>query len=162
MTMTQGSCKCQTVRFVYSGEFGVITVCHCADCRKLQGSTGVVAAPADRGQLRWIAGQDRITEYESSPGKKRAFCGCCGTPLYSRRDDAPEVLRLRMGSLDTPKDVTPVAHIFCKGIPAWAALDDECPRYERHEPGRDLASAGKNADQLCRPRWLVQCGPRRG
>ena len=137
MAMTRGSCKCQAVRFEYSGEFGVITVCHCADCRKLQGSTGVVAAPVASSQLRWIAGQDRITEYESSPGKKRAFCSSCGTPLYSRRDDVPEVVRLRMGSLDTPTDATPVAHIFCQDLPAWASLDDEWPHYVRHEPGRN-------------------------
>ena len=136
MTLKRGSCKCQAVRFEYSGEFGVITVCHCADCRKLQGSSGVVAAPADSSQLQWTAGQDRITEYESSPGKKRAFCSSCGTPLYSRRDDVPGIMRLRMGSLDTPTDATPVAHIFCRDLPPWACLDDEWPRYERHEPGR--------------------------
>lgn len=136
MATIHGSCKCQAVCFEYDGEFGVITVCHCADCRKLQGSTAVVAAPANGNQLRWLAGQDRITEYESSPGKKRAFCSCCGTPLYSRRDDLPGVVRLRMGCLDTPTDAVPQAHIFCQQLPAWAALDDALPRYVRHEPGR--------------------------
>ena len=136
MTIITGSCQCQSVRFEYSGAFGVITICHCADCRKLQVSTGVVAAPVKSGLLHWIAGRDQITEYESSPGKKRAFCRRCGTPLYSRRDGAPEVLRLRMGSLDTLTDAAPVAHIFCRDLPPWATLDDECPRYVRHEPGR--------------------------
>ena len=136
MTITQGSCRCQAVRFEYSGTFGVITVCHCADCRKLQGSAGVVAAPAKGEHLRWLAGQDRITEYESSPGKKRAFCNACGTPLYSRRDDVSGVFRLRMGSFDTPVSAAPVAHIFCQDLPSWAALDDQLPRYARHEPGR--------------------------
>ena len=136
MTIFKGSCRCQGVRFEYAGAFGVITVCHCADCRKLQGGTGVVAAPADRAQLRWVAGEHLIREYESSPGKKRAFCSACGSPLYSRRDDAPDVVRLRMGGLDTPTDVMPAAHIFCADLPPWASLDDGLPRYARHEPGR--------------------------
>lgn len=134
--MILGSCKCGVVRYEHEGTFGVVTVCHCADCRKLQGGGGVVAVPVASADVRWSAGRDAITEYESSAGKKRAFCSQCGTPLYSRRDNAPEVLRLRIGSIDTPTDVVPVAHIFCTDLPAWASLDDGLPRYPRHEPGR--------------------------
>ncbi len=136
MGKIEGSCHCRAVRYEYAGDFGVITVCHCSDCRKLQGGGGVVAAPAGSLQLRWTAGSDCITEYESSPGKKRGFCSRCGTPLYSRRDDAPHVLRLRMGSLDTPTDAMPSAHIFCADVPAWAGSGEGLPRYARHEPGR--------------------------
>jgi hypothetical protein len=134
--MIEGSCQCGEVSYEYAGEFGVITVCHCSDCRKAQGSASVVAAPVDTAHFRWKRGEEWITEYESSPGKKRAFCRRCGSPLYSRRDDLPGVLRLRMGTIDTPTDATPVAHIFATGVPPWAALDDGWPRYERLEPQR--------------------------
>lgn len=134
--MIEGSCLCGAVRYEYGGEFGAITVCHCSDCRKAQGSASVVAAPVEAAKLRWTSGQDAICEYESSPGKKRAFCGRCGAPLYSRKDDLPGVLRLRMGTIDTPTDVTPVAHIFAANLPPWAAMDDSWPRYEKQEPGR--------------------------
>ncbi|MBC7414273.1 MAG: GFA family protein [Herminiimonas sp.] len=136
MTSIEGSCKCGEVRLSYEGEVGTVTVCHCADCRKLQGGAGVIAAPVASATLRWTSGQALITEFESSPGKKRAFCSHCGTPLYSRRDDLPHVLRLRMGSIDTATEVVPVAHIFCNDLPPWAMLDDDLPRYPRHEPGR--------------------------
>ena len=136
MTTLKGSCKCGGVQYGYEGEIGIVTVCHCADCRKLQGGGGVLAAPLASEQLHWHGGRELITEFESSPGKKRAFCSRCGTPLYSRRDDAPGVLRLRMGSVDTATEVAPVAHIFCGDLPVWANLDDDLPRYPRHEPGR--------------------------
>jgi hypothetical protein len=137
--MIHGSCQCQAIAFEYDGaetDFGVITFCHCSDCRKLQGSTGVIAAPLASARLTWTRGHDRITEFESSPGKKRAFCNACGTPLYSRRDDRPEVLRLRIGCIDTPLAITPQAHIFSEDLPAWADLDAAYPRYPRQEPGR--------------------------
>ena len=134
--MIKGSCKCGSVTYTCDDDFGTITICHCADCRKLQGGTGVVAAPVATAGLRWISGRDCITEYESSPGKKRAFCNRCGTPLYSRRDAQPDVLRLRMGSIDTPTAAVPVARIFCKDLPPWAAFDLMLPCYERQEPGR--------------------------
>jgi len=134
--LIHGSCSCGAVRYAYAGDFGTITVCHCSDCRKAQGSAAVVAAPVDARGMRWLQGAELIAEHESSPGKKRAFCSRCGAPLYSRRDDAPAVLRLRMGSIDTPVEARPAAHIFAARLPPWAAMDDDLPRYERHEPGR--------------------------
>ncbi|WP_019142233.1 GFA family protein [Noviherbaspirillum massiliense] len=134
--MIQGSCLCGAVRYQYAGELGVITICHCSDCRKAQGSTGVAAAVVEATKFQWTSGAQLIREYASSPGKKRAFCGDCGAPLYSRREDLPQVLRLRMGSIDTPIQATPSAHIFVSNLPAWAALDEDWPRYERQEPGR--------------------------
>jgi hypothetical protein len=134
--MIKGSCLCRRVQYEYIGEFGTITVCHCSDCRKAQGTTNVVAAPVNVEEFRWVRGQDQIVEFESSPGKKRAFCGKCGTPLYSRRDDMPKVLRLRMGSIDSDTDATPSAHIYATNLPPWAQLDDQWPRYEALEPER--------------------------
>ncbi|CAN5219594.1 GFA family protein [soil metagenome] len=133
--MIRGSCACGSIAYEYRGEPGTITVCHCSDCRKAQGSSSVIALPIDAGQLEWIGKKELITEYESSPGKKRAFCRQCGSPLYSRRDDAPDVLRLRIGTIDNPGDLEPAAHIFVANLPAWAKLDDEWPRYEKLEPG---------------------------
>lgn len=44
-------------------------------------------------------------EYESSPGKFRAFCSLCGSPIYSRRADLEGVYRIRAGLLDEPLPV---------------------------------------------------------
>lgn len=137
--MIRGSCKCQAVSYAFDGDeqkFGVITICHCGDCRKLQGGAGVIAVPVEAQYLRWITGKPLITEFESSPGKKRAFCSRCGTPLYSRRDDRPQTLRLRIGSIDTPTAALPQAHIHCSRLPPWASLDLTLPRYSHQEPGR--------------------------
>lgn len=134
--MIEGSCLCNRVKYEYAGELGTMTVCHCSDCRKAQGTGNVIAVPVSGQQIRWMRGQEWIREYESSPGKKRAFCGNCGTPLYSQRDDMPQVLRLRVGTIDTELQARPAAHIFVANLPAWALPDDDCPRYERHEPGR--------------------------
>jgi hypothetical protein len=134
-----GGCLCGGVRYTYAGELGgtagAVTVCHCASCRKAQGyASGVV--PASAAGFVVTAGADLIREYESSPGKKRAFCAVCGSPLYSRRDDKPEALRIRLGSLENaPESLTVDAHIFTEGAPAWAGPDG-APRYPGLEPGR--------------------------
>ena len=78
-----------------------------------------------------------MREYESSPGKKRAFCGVCGSPLYSRRDAFPDAIRLRLGALEgAAVDAVKVeAHIYCENAPAWSWPDD-APRYPGVEPDR--------------------------
>ena len=139
MTIFTGGCLCGGVLYTYDGELGgaagAVTVCHCVSCRKAQGyAVGVVPALAAGFVVR--AGDDLIREYESSPGKKRAFCSLCGSPLYSRRDDRPEALRIRLGSLDNPPEsLTVEAHIHTEGAPAWTGPDD-APRYPGSEPGR--------------------------
>ena len=139
MTSVTGGCLCGAVLYTYEGELGgaagAVTVCHCASCRKAQGyAVAVVPAWADGFVV--TAGADLIREYESSPGKKRAFCGLCGSPLYSRRDDRPEALRIRLGSLDhPPESLTVNAHTFTEGAPAWSGPDD-APRYPGLEPAR--------------------------
>lgn len=137
MPTIQGGCKCRAIGYTYEGEFGVITICHCADCRTLQGGGGVVAVPVASAGLRWTSGHALITEFASSPGKQRGFCSRCGTPLYSRRENLPAVMRLRIGSIRSAIDLLPTAHIFCADLPPWATLDDTLPRYARHEPERD-------------------------
>jgi hypothetical protein len=134
--MIEGSCQCRGIQYQYDGTLGNMTVCHCIDCRKAQGTSNAIVAPANTAEFRWVTGSELIVEYESSPGKKRAFCKRCGSPLYSRRDDTPTVLRLRMGLIDTPVNDSPVAHIFASNLPNWAQLDDTLPRHEKFEPTR--------------------------
>lgn len=143
-----GGCLCGGVRYRYAGPLGgplgAVTVCHCSQCRRAQGFA-VGVAPALAAGFQLTAGADLVREYESSPGKRRAFCGVCGSPLYSRRADAPAALRLRLGSLDAaPASLRVDAHIHVADLPAWAALDDAAPRYPGVEPSR---SAGANMDE---------------
>ena len=140
-----GGCLCGAVRFTYEGplggELGLVTLCRCGQCRKAQGY-GAAAAPALASGFTVTAGADQIREHESSPGKKRAFCGVCGSPLYSRRDSKPEGLRLRVGALDeTPEGFRIEALIYTADAPAWAMLED-VPSFPGEEPDRGLAPRG--------------------
>jgi len=136
----EGGCLCGGVRYRYIGELGgalgAVTQCHCGQCRKAQGGPGSVAPVAAAG-FTVTQGEALIRAYESSPGKERVSCGVCGSPLYSRRDADPSVLRLRLGSLDdAPPALRIEAHIFTEGAPAWDGPNDAAPRYPGFEPGR--------------------------
>lgn len=134
-----GGCLCGGVRFAYAGPFGgdlgAVTLCHCSQCRKAQGNAAAVA-PGLASGLVVTDGAALIREFESSPGKKRAFCGACGSPLYSRLDARPERLRLRLGAFDVlPDDLGIEANTHTAGAPTWTQAND-APRYPGAEPDR--------------------------
>ena len=106
MTLS-AACLCGATRYELDGAGDSVALCHCSQCRRANGAAFNVAVLADVADVRFVA-RDAVREYESSPGKYRAFCGECGAPVYSRRDDLPGVLRLRAGLIE---DFPPPAQV---------------------------------------------------
>lgn len=125
----RGSCLCGGVRYRIEGELGPIVICHCSRCRKANGSAFQAVSPVAAGDFQLQSGQELLAEYESSPGVFRVFCHVCASPLYSRRTATPDVLRLRIGSLDTPVASRPAAHIFAASKAEWYDIRDDAPQY---------------------------------
>jgi hypothetical protein len=86
------------------------------------------------GRFRFLSGADLITEYRSSPDKVRAFCKVCGSPIYSAKDDMPGVLRLRLGTVDTPFVCSDIFHIFTDSKAPWWEIGDGHPRHPERKP----------------------------
>lgn len=125
----RGSCLCGGVRYEYSGPFGPFIYCHCGKCRKAQGTAFGTNAPVELAGFKLLQGEELLKAYESSPGKQRVFCSRCGSPLYSCAADKPGLLRLRMGTLDTPLDFKPQAHNFVASKAEWYDILDGLPQY---------------------------------
>ena len=118
-SVSTGSCLCGGVAFRIAGELQAIQLCHCGQCRKANGSAFAANVPVARSAFELHSGAELLTEYESSPGKVRAFCRRCGSPIYSRRDALPETLRLRVGLVDEPVASRPVAHFCVASKAGW-------------------------------------------
>ncbi|MBC7956779.1 MAG: GFA family protein [Cytophagales bacterium] len=130
-TSYTANCLCSGVTFRITGELQPIQVCHCMQCRKAQGTVFATNMPVDRTAFQLDSGAELLTEYESSPGKKRAFCSRCGSPVYSRRDDLPQVLRIRAGLINEPLPVRAAAHFYVADKANWWTIDDTLPQYEQ-------------------------------
>ncbi|MET0335844.1 MAG: GFA family protein [Rhizobacter sp.] len=124
-----GRCLCGGIRFRLTGELEPIQICHCSQCRRAQGSAFAANMPVSRASFHLDSGAELVTEFESSPGKKRAFCSRCGSPLYSRRDEIPDVLRLRAGLVDEPVGVPVQAHYCVDSKASWWPVDDDLPKH---------------------------------
>lgn len=124
-----GSCLCQGVRFRISGPLATIQVCHCSQCRRAQGGPVAANIPVDTAALTFLSGEDLLQAYESSPGKVRVFCRDCGSPVFSRRDSLPGVVRIRAGLLHEPVASKPAFHAFVASEASWWETTDSLPKY---------------------------------
>lgn len=123
------ACLCGGVRIAITGKLGPVVYCHCSRCRKASGTAFAANADVRRKYWRYVAGEELIREFESSPGVFRAFCGRCGSPIYSRRPDAPDVLRLRLGLLDDDFERRSLAHFWVGSKAPWFDITDDLPQF---------------------------------
>ena len=130
----QGSCLCGGIRFSVEGVLAPIQICHCIQCHKAQGGPIATNIPVDVRNLTFESGEDLLRFFESSPGKVRAFCTVCGSPVFSRRTALPGVVRIRAGLLDEPVRASLGFHAHVTSKASWWPIDDELPRYEQGAP----------------------------
>lgn len=133
--MHTGSCLCGAVRFEVEGPLAPIQLCCCGQCRKAQGSAFGANIPVSSAAFRLVSGEAELKEYRSSPGKRRVFCGVCGSPVFSQRDETPEVMRLRAGSLDEPVETRPGFWFYTASQASWWPPQDDLPRHAEAAPG---------------------------
>lgn len=127
--MHTGSCLCGGVRFEIDGELAPIQICHCGQCRKAQGTPFATNVPVETRNFRFTAGEELLRAYQASPGKDRVFCSRCGSPIFSRREALPGMLRVRAGTLDGPLDTRPQAHFQVSSKANWWPITDSLPQF---------------------------------
>lgn len=128
--MLSGSCLCNGIQYEIKGELGDIMQCHCQKCRKANGSAFATNAAIPTTAFTLLKGKELLAEYESTPGVFRVFCKQCASPLYSQRPHMPELLRLRIGTLDTKISGKPSSHIFVGSKAEWHEICGDIPQYE--------------------------------
>lgn len=127
--MHRGSCLCGAVRYEIAGEIGPISLCHCSRCRKANGSAFLAGAQVNPAEFRLVSGAECLGDFESSPGVHRIFCRTCGSPIISRRPGPPEVIRVRIGTLDSYLKTKPQSHIFFADRAEWYEFEDDVAKY---------------------------------
>jgi len=127
----KGSCLCGKVSYEIEGTLGDITHCHCPTCRKAHASAFSSVSAVDKEDITFTSGEDLLTSFESSPGKKRYFCSNCGSQIYAQRENQKHII-LRLGTLDASPDLKSASHIWVSLKAPWFDLDEACglPRYQ--------------------------------
>ena len=129
-----GSCLCGTVRFRLHSEPFDAGWCHCRTCQRNSGAPAMVFATVPLVDYAIKTGEDAVRKVPSSSFGHRAFCGACGTPLYTHVDHQPDTLDFSVATLDEPGRVRPGFHIFWSSRVDWLVMDDGLPKFDRFRP----------------------------
>ena len=133
-----GGCLCGAVRYESSGDPVFSLQCHCRDCQRQTGSAYIAAMRVPASGFRITQGAPRQYVSMSDGGNRvtRAFCGDCGSPIYIQVSTRPDLVGLRVGTLDDPSGFRPEADIFVKSAQPWDYMDPTLPKYETYPPGK--------------------------
>ena len=126
--MATGGCMCGAIRYEATGIPEGAGYCHCRSCRRHTGAPVVAFVVFIADQVTWLSGAR--ARYESSPGKFRAFCRDCGTPLtFEATDSGRELIEFHISTLDNPDEFLPNEHTHYSERISWFETVDKLPRY---------------------------------
>jgi hypothetical protein len=139
MTATRsGGCLCGAVRYESEGEPVFSLQCHCRDCQRSSGTAYIAAIRVPSAGFRITKGMPRRYVGNADSGNEitRVFCGDCGSPLWVQVSTRPDIVGIRVGTLDDPSTFQPEADIFVKSAQPWDHMNPALPKYDTYPPGQ--------------------------
>lgn len=144
--MHHGSCLCGSVKYHIDGDLSDFGYCHCISCRKSSGSAYGANSGISKSSFHLLDPASYLKAYESSPGKFRVFCSNCGSPVYAYLTKSADLIRIRLGTLDTPFDNHCRAHTFVGEKADWEIIEDDIPQFEQWASKDVLVQVGSRQD----------------
>ena len=128
----EGSCHFGRVRYRAVAPFGEMTNCHCTDCRKSHGAAFATYIEVPRERFSYVQGEGELHSYQAESGLQRYFCRNCGSIIWNGSSNPPEAYWITAGTLDTPIDRKPDAHIFIRSKVPWYDIKDDLPQHQAY------------------------------
>lgn len=125
-----GGCACGDVHYSFDGEVVMAGHCHCRDCQRSSGTGSAAFFAIHRGKAQFTGKTASYTyKGDSGQGVTRHFCSHCGAPLFTHADVVPDLVFIRIASLDNPSQIRPSMHIYCDSSQVWDRPNDPLPKF---------------------------------
>ena len=117
-----GKCHCGAIAYEAEVDPARCAICNCSDCQAFSGSPWRASVPAKAEEFRLLRGEPRAYVKTAESGAKRlqAFCGECGSAIYSTTPENRTVYNLRLGALKQRAALAPTRQIWMDSALAWA------------------------------------------
>jgi hypothetical protein len=136
-TPLTGGCACGAIRYVCTAAPLLAFKCHCRDCQQASGTAFAAILRVPAAAFTVTKGEPRFHTVRGDSGDSvsRGFCGACGSPLFSRLSGMTEVVGVRVGNLDDPRQYPPIMDIFVASTQPWDCMDPALPKFPHYPPG---------------------------
>ena len=113
--------------------------CHCLNCQRQTGSAFVINLLVEADCVKVLSGEPQPVDTPRDDGSvQRVFrCPSCQVAVFSEYG-WPELLFVRVGTLDEPSAVRPDVHIFARSRVPWVTLPDDTPAFDVYYDSREL------------------------
>lgn len=130
-----GGCNCGGVRYEVTEPLVSAGYCHCTRCQRRTGSAAAVTAAVAPGSFRILRGEELLRAWEPDDGYAKVFCSACGSALWSRHPEDPELVGIRLGTFDGDPGIRPQYRQYVAYAAPWEPLpDDGLPRFPERRP----------------------------
>ena len=125
-----GGCGCGAVRFEIDEPLLSASYCHCTRCQRRTGTAASANGRTAPGSFRITAGEEHIATWAPEGGAAKNFCTLCGSALFSRTDNDPPAIGVRLGAIDGDPGIRPQWHQYVAYAAGWEEIpDDGLPRF---------------------------------
>jgi hypothetical protein len=130
-----GACACGAIRIEAEADPDNTNMCHCTDCQTATGTAFRVSVRVPGATFK-VTGKPNFyvkTTAESGIPRVQAFCGTCGSPLYSTTvgDGVQPFYMLRVGILHQRGRFVPKRQIWWRSAQPWVTDISRVSRFEK-------------------------------
>ncbi|MCB1842467.1 MAG: GFA family protein [Halioglobus sp.] len=128
-----GGCYCGKVRYEAEGEPVMRGLCHCRECQYITGGGANVALAMPLAGFRYVADAPKgFARQDLDNAVLREFCPECGTHLTSRPQMLPDLVIIKVGTLDDPSVYgQPDMALYCSERQPFHYLPEGLPQFDR-------------------------------
>ena len=133
-----GSCHCGAIKIEGEADPEKAQICHCTDCQTGTGSAFRVSIPVAGAAFK-MTGQPTLyvkTTADSGKPRVQAFCGTCGSPIYSTTvgDGVQPSYTVRVGILRQRDQLVPGRQNWFRSARPWVTELAAVPKNEKQAP----------------------------
>jgi len=133
-----GACHCGAIKIEAEADPEKVQICHCTDCQTGTGSAFRVSIPV-AGTAFKMTGQPTLyvkTTADSGKPRVQAFCGKCGSPIYSTSvgDGVQPSYMVRVGILRQRGQLMPRRQNWFRSARPWVTELAALPKNEKQAP----------------------------
>ena len=137
--LLKGSCNCGHIQYEVLPPFKYQAACHCIQCQKHTQSAFSLVGGTTRAKFHLLSGELKKWTKTADSGTRHDcyFCPQCGNRIYHQNPLMPDVIRLKLGTLEDTSVIDPQIHVWTQHKQDWYELPGEVPA---HPAQPDLTS----------------------